>query len=424
MNGPAKTNFISLEEFKSRARDGNAAGLALRKQYISEVKVPDDEEELVLQFAISTGVEDRDRDTINSKGWQLKNYKKNPVVLWAHSYWSPPVAKARKVWVEDDKLKAIAEFANEDLYPFAYMIYRMCKEGYLNATSVGFRPLKWEERRTDEDWLGYSFLKQELLEFSIVPVPSNPEALIEAKSAGIDTAPMVDWAKQILDGEHGEAGIWVPRKQLEGIVGLLEPNKAISIPEKGVEDPDKPVEIEETAEEPVEEPEEIKETEPTETTEPADDAVDEEVEEVVEEALESSGEDGETDEESDKTKEPPADEETTEPDEEIVEGDDIPVDPIEQLRAEIAELKGLVMGLVKETEATEESTGDEPETIEESTENEEVLFELADGLEISNDEVEDEGDDDVIDLAAIDDLGEVIEAAVRDALNQARGRLD
>lgn len=422
MNGPAKTNFISLEEFKSRARDGNAAGLALRKQYISEIKVPDDDEdELVLQFAISTGVEDRDGDTINPKGWNLKNYKKNPVVLWAHSYWNPPIAQGLKVWIEDEKLKAIAKFTDEELYPFGYMIYRMCKAGFLNATSVGFQPTKWEDRRNDEGlWLGYNFLKQELLEFSVVPVPSNPEALIEARSAGIDTEPMVDWAKQILDGEHGEAGIWVPRKTVEGIVNLLEPGKTISIPEKAAEDPDEPVEIEETADGPVEEPEEIKETEPTETTEPADDATEGEVEEVVDEIPEPSAED----EEPGETEDPSEEEETEAPAEEPADGEDTSVDPIEQLRAEIAELKGIVVGLVKETSKTEESTGDEPETIEESTYDEEVLFELADEPETSDDEVEDEGDDDVIDLAAIDDLGEVIEAAVRDALNQARGRLD
>ncbi len=422
MNGLEKTNFISLEEFKSRARDGNAAGLALRKQYISEIKVPDDDEdELVLQFAISTGVEDRDRDTINPKGWNLKNYKKNPVVLWAHSYGTPPIAQGLKVWIEDEKLKAIAKFTDEELYPFGYMIYRMCKAGFLNATSVGFQPTKWEDRRNDEGlWLGYNFLKQELLEFSVVPVPSNPEALIEARSAGIDTEPMVDWAKQILDGEHGEAGIWVPRKTVEGIVNLLEPGKTISIPEKAAEDPDEPVEIEETADGPVEEPEEIKETEPTETTEPADDATEGEVEEVVDEIPEPSAED----EEPGETEDPSEEEETEAPAEEPADGEDTSVDPIEQLRAEIAELKGIVVGLVKETSKTEESTGDEPETIEESTYDEEVLFELADEPETSDDEVEDEGDDDVIDLAAIDDLGEVIEAAVRDALNQARGRLD
>lgn len=424
MNGLEKTNFISLEEFKSRARDGNAAGLALRKQYISEIKVPDDDEdELVLQFAISTGVEDRDRDTINPKGWNLKNYKKNPVVLWAHSYWTPPIAQGLKVWIEDEKLKATAKFTDEELYPFGYMIYRMCKAGFLNATSVGFQPTKWEDRRNDEgSWLGYNFLKQDLLEFSIVPVPSNPEALIEARSVGIDTEPMVDWAKQVLDGEHGEAGIWVPRKTVEGIVNLLEPDKTISIPEKTAEDPEEPVEIEEPADEPVEEPEEAKETEPNETVGPAEDAVDEEAEEVVEETPEPSGEDKETDEEPNETGDPPEEEEA--PTDESTEGEDTSVDPIEQLRAEIAELKEIVMGLVKETSKTEESTGDEPETIEESTDDEEVLFELADESETSNDEVEDEGDDDVIDLAAIDDLGEVIEAAVRDALNQARGRLD
>jgi hypothetical protein len=41
-----------------------------------------------------------------------------------------------------------------------------------------------------------------LLEFSVCPVPANPEALIEARSAGIDIAPIRDWAVKLLAGEN------------------------------------------------------------------------------------------------------------------------------------------------------------------------------------------------------------------------------
>ena len=43
---------------------------------------------------------------------------------------------------------------------------------------------------------GLDFESRELLEFSAVP--SNPEALVAASAAGIDTAPLKAWALQIL----------------------------------------------------------------------------------------------------------------------------------------------------------------------------------------------------------------------------------
>jgi phage head maturation protease len=63
-------------------------------------------------------------------------------------------------------------------------VYRLARGGFLAATSVGFRPLKWEyttdKERGADDWFpGIDFEEQELVEFSIVTVPANPEALME-----------------------------------------------------------------------------------------------------------------------------------------------------------------------------------------------------------------------------------------------------
>ena len=48
----------------------------------------------------STEDEDRDKDIIRQDGWDLKNFKKNPVVPWSHNYWDVPVAKSLKTWVD------------------------------------------------------------------------------------------------------------------------------------------------------------------------------------------------------------------------------------------------------------------------------------------------------------------------------------
>lgn len=149
-----------------------------------------------MSFTISTAAVDRDGDTIDPKGWKLDNYAKNPVVLWAHDYSQPPVGKATNITATKDGLKADVEFMPAGMNPFADMIHDMVKGGYLSATSVGFKGTDFEKSKDRQ--YGYDFKSQELLEFSIVPVPSNPEALIarglKAEQAKAYAKSVQDWA--------------------------------------------------------------------------------------------------------------------------------------------------------------------------------------------------------------------------------------
>jgi len=151
----------------------------VRKQFISKIEEAN-EEERTITFVLSTEGKDRDGDVIKADGWILDNYLKNPVVLFAHKYDSLPVARAEKVWVENGSLKATAKFATEKENPLAENVYQLYKNGYMNAVSVGFIPVEYEEKGE-----GYEYLKQELLEFSCVPVPANPEALISLAVKGM-----------------------------------------------------------------------------------------------------------------------------------------------------------------------------------------------------------------------------------------------
>ena len=151
----------------------------VRKQFITKIEETN-EENRTITFVLSTENVDRDGDVIRADGWILDNYLKNPVVLFAHKYDELPVARAEKVWVEDGKLKATARFATEKENSLAENVYQLYKNGYMNAVSVGFIPVEYEEKEE-----GYEFTKQELLEFSCVPVPANPEALISLAVKGM-----------------------------------------------------------------------------------------------------------------------------------------------------------------------------------------------------------------------------------------------
>lgn len=188
--------FVDSKKFKEA---DDKANLTVYKDFtLEEVN---EVEDLVLEFVISTGTVDRDADTINPNGWKLDAYNKNPVVLFAHDYNSPPVATALATWVEDGKLKSRAKFTPKEVYPFGYMVYQLYKNGFMKATSVGFKPIKWKYSENRDG--GIDFEEQELLEWSCVPVPSNPEALIVASTKGIDIEPMKKWAERILQYDKG-----------------------------------------------------------------------------------------------------------------------------------------------------------------------------------------------------------------------------
>lgn len=127
---------------------------------------------------------DRDGDIITVKGWKIDNFLKNPVFLYAHNYSSVPIGSATKLIKKKDpaRLEFHEKFPSEGLYPFADMIFELFNEKILNASSVGFIAIEHEplEKDSNSDEMfsrGRRYLKQELLELSACPVPSNPNAL-------------------------------------------------------------------------------------------------------------------------------------------------------------------------------------------------------------------------------------------------------
>jgi HK97 family phage prohead protease len=151
----------------------------LRRDFVTEIKAADDSR--AFDFTISTAAVDRYGDTVAVDGWKLANFRKNPVVLWMHDNTMLPVGKAVNVRVEDGKLKARTEFTPAEMVRFNDIVFEMIKGGFLSTTSVGFIPLKYAFVDDPERRFGIDFQEQELLEFSIVTVPANPEALIEGR---------------------------------------------------------------------------------------------------------------------------------------------------------------------------------------------------------------------------------------------------
>ncbi len=137
---------------------------------------------------------DRFRDVIQVDGWELKNYRKNPVVLFAHNYGSPPIGKSLEEFsdVKKNIKRLMIRPQFHTLTEEARTLYSLYKEKYLRGFSVGFLPKKSEEikqddKKKDDDEHQFFhrpilFKKQELLENSSVPLPAHPDALAEIKT--------------------------------------------------------------------------------------------------------------------------------------------------------------------------------------------------------------------------------------------------
>lgn len=189
--------LMEMARFKRMAVDGGrmpAAGAAkrnastdtiLRKEFLGPAQVLGDRQ---LRFTISSAIVDRALDVIDQSGWDLTGYRLNPVVLLQHNSWDFPIGKCVDIGLEGGDLRATVEFVPADmpsgLGELSETVLRLCKEGFMSATSVGFRPIEWDvsadPARGADDWLpGFDFRKQDLTEFSIVTVPCNLEAVID-----------------------------------------------------------------------------------------------------------------------------------------------------------------------------------------------------------------------------------------------------
>ena len=162
-----------------------AAGQTTFKTHAAEVQG--------MEFCLSDESVDRMGDVISAAGWDTSNFLKNPVALFQHnSSW--PIGRWADLRVDGTALKGKLVMAPEGTSPRIDEIRRLIDAGILRAVSVGFRCLERQARKDAEGkYVGEHFLRQELIETSLVSVPANPNALAIAKSLRISA----DTLKQV-----------------------------------------------------------------------------------------------------------------------------------------------------------------------------------------------------------------------------------
>ena len=126
----------------------------------------------------------RNGDELNLRGISFKNYRKNPVVLWAHdSYRGIPIAKTLKIG-HDDQGRIVADFEFNSDDEFAARVENAWNGGFIRAASIWYKPTKVVEMLDEQGRVDRLRIEEsELLEWSLVAVPADPDSVRAAARA-------------------------------------------------------------------------------------------------------------------------------------------------------------------------------------------------------------------------------------------------
>ena len=100
----------------------------------------------VFEVIITTEDTDRMGEVIQLDGWDLKNYMKNPVVLWGHDHYKMPIGICTSIERTATGLLARGKFAPGEEGQEVRQLYDL---GIVRATSVGFIEKAYRDWETD-----------------------------------------------------------------------------------------------------------------------------------------------------------------------------------------------------------------------------------------------------------------------------------
>ena len=133
------------------------------------------------RVTIAAGERVRQPPELDFRGLSTENYARNPVVMWAHDAVgrSPsgglPIGRTLDLGkLPDGRIVADFEFLGDDA--FAQRVKNAWDKGFLQAASISWLPLE----SVPVEGGGWRDTRADLLEWSIVSVPADPEALRES----------------------------------------------------------------------------------------------------------------------------------------------------------------------------------------------------------------------------------------------------
>jgi HK97 family phage prohead protease len=146
-------------------------------------KTNDHEFDEGLNCILSDLTEDRYGDIVGDAahpmlGWNISEFRRNPIALFNHQA-SFPVGSWKDVHVKDGALRGRLVMAPKGSSPRIDELHALLAAGILKGVSVGFKPTESKPR---DNGGGMHFLRNTLIETSLVSVPANPSAQAEAET--------------------------------------------------------------------------------------------------------------------------------------------------------------------------------------------------------------------------------------------------
>lgn len=180
----------------------------------------EDKEGRKFTFVASDSTRDASGTVLNQDGWKLDRYNANGIVGYQHKVYGgigdkddpDNIIGKGRAYVEDGRLMVDVELEPEGDNPLADKVCRKLRFGSLNAVSVGFVPVgrsRWGkgDEAADGGTPTLYFAGQELLEISVVNIPSNPNALrkeLEVDDGEEERPDREDEQKDLYDEEQEE----------------------------------------------------------------------------------------------------------------------------------------------------------------------------------------------------------------------------
>ncbi len=172
------------------------------------------EETRTIPFVISDGSKDRHCTVLSSDGWDLEPYSQNGIVGYMHNVMGGGMCDEPDpdfvigkgiVTIEKGRLIGLTTFEPAEINELAEKIFRKVLFGTLKSTSVGFIELEEGQYGQGDEALGgvnetYYYGERELLEYSIVNIPSNRNA--QVRSMRNEAAGALSYVRQQLGHKY------------------------------------------------------------------------------------------------------------------------------------------------------------------------------------------------------------------------------
>lgn len=155
-------------------------------------------EDVTIEGFANKAVVDRGNDIIDPKAWKLDNYKKNPILLFAHDP-QKPIGKVIDCKSTDEGLMVKARLSRSK-DPTVSLVRDLVKEGILNSFSVGF-----DAKRSEKSSEGANVIKDaELMEISVVSIPMNQDSTFSVTAKDLQSLTLREARVAVLRAKGAE----------------------------------------------------------------------------------------------------------------------------------------------------------------------------------------------------------------------------